>query len=104
MLAGMSIGEKAKYGLSQPERYFYLNQGGSSRLETRNDADDFIRTVSAMEVLNFDPNKQETAFSILAAILHIGNLSLQNSKVRQIDSNLKSYCGIATFSTCNVYL
>ncbi|XP_041473142.1 unconventional myosin-XV-like isoform X3 [Lytechinus variegatus] len=80
MLAGMSIGEKAKYGLTQPERYFYLNQGGSSRVDTRNDADDFIRTVSAMEVLNFDPIKQETAFSILAAILHIGNLSLQNSK------------------------
>ena len=81
MLAGMSVGEKAKYGLSQPERYFYLNQGGSSRLDTRNDAEDFIRTISAMEVLNFDPNKQAMAFSILSAVLHIGNLTMAYTTV-----------------------
>ncbi|XP_070579495.1 unconventional myosin-XV-like isoform X12 [Ptychodera flava] len=76
MLAGLSPQERAKYGLHSADKYNYLNQGGSVRIEHKKDSEDFIRLVSAMEVLGFHPNEQETIFGILASVLHLGNVQL----------------------------
>ncbi|XP_077862561.1 unconventional myosin-VIIa-like, partial [Saccoglossus kowalevskii] len=76
MLSGLSAAEKAKYGLHHAERYKYLNQGGNVKITQKKDSEDFIRLVSAMEVLGFYPVEQETIFGILASILHLGNIQL----------------------------
>ncbi|XP_022092441.1 unconventional myosin-XV-like [Acanthaster planci] len=76
LLAGLSSPEAAKYGLRTAERYHFLNQGGSCRIEGKDDGEDFYRLVSAMEVLRFSPSEQEVIFGILAAILHLGNVKM----------------------------
>ncbi|CAF1383677.1 unnamed protein product, partial [Didymodactylos carnosus] len=74
MLAGLPIDDKRKYGLSNPEKYFYLNQGGNCTILTKNDANDFQSLLNAMKILGFTRIEQETIFKILAAVLHLGNI------------------------------
>lgn len=77
MLAGMSGAEKAKYGLSVAAGYNYLNQGGNPRNDLRDDAEEFSRLDKALDVLNFKQTEKNTIFSILAAILHLGNVEFK---------------------------
>ncbi|XP_038064735.1 unconventional myosin-XV-like [Patiria miniata] len=84
LLAGLSSPEAAKYGLRTADRYHFLNQGGSCRIEGKDDGEDFYRLVSAMEVMRFSPSEQDIIFGILASILHLGNLNMnvgQNDKL-----------------------
>ncbi|OQV25063.1 Unconventional myosin-XV [Hypsibius exemplaris] len=74
LLAGLTKEEKVAYGLQEEKSYYYLNQGGDSKLPAKNDAEDFQALKSAMQVLNFTPAECETVFKILAAVLHIGNI------------------------------
>jgi myosin-15 len=43
-------------------------------ITSKSDAHDFQSLLTAMKVLNFTKNEQETIFKILAAILHLGNI------------------------------
>jgi myosin-15 len=43
-------------------------------ITSKSDAQDFQSLLTAMKVLNFTKNEQETIFKILAAILHLGNI------------------------------
>ncbi|CAF2391964.1 unnamed protein product [Rotaria sp. Silwood2] len=74
LLEGFDAEEKHKYGLTTPEKYFYLNQGASMAISSKSDAHDFQSLLTAMKILNFTKNEQETIFKILAAILHLGNI------------------------------
>ncbi|CAF1240131.1 unnamed protein product [Adineta ricciae] len=74
LLEGFDNEEKRKYGLTTPEKYFYLNQGASMAISSKSDANDFQSLLTAMKILNFTKNEQETIFKILAAILHLGNI------------------------------
>merc|ERR1712226_1294592 len=77
MLSGMSENQKSKYGLSTPHYFHYLNQGGKDlTCSSKNDFEDFQRLVSAMDVLSISQSEQDGIFTILAAILHIGNISI----------------------------
>ncbi|XP_071964019.1 unconventional myosin-XV-like [Antedon mediterranea] len=80
MIEGMSEGEKAKYGLRHASNYRYLNQGGSPQISSRQDAESFIRLVSAMEILKFQPAEMEAIFSVLSAVLHLGNIKFTLSQ------------------------
>ncbi|XP_063715217.1 unconventional myosin-XV-like isoform X2 [Symsagittifera roscoffensis] len=75
MLSGMSEQQKSKYGLSTPNYFHYLNQaGGDLSCVSKNDFEDFQRLISAMDVLSISQTEQDGIFSILAAILHLGNV------------------------------
>lgn len=90
LLEGFDEEEKRKYGLTTPEKYFYLNQvripaarllptpfalqGASMAIASKSDVHDFQSLLTAMKILNFTRNEQETIFKILAAILHLGNI------------------------------
>ncbi|CAF3429758.1 unnamed protein product [Rotaria socialis] len=74
LLEGFDTEEKRKYGLTTPEKYFYLNQGASMAIASKSDAHDFQSLLTAMKILNFTKVEQETIFKILAAILHLGNI------------------------------
>ncbi len=43
-------------------------------ITSKSDARDFQSLLTAMNILNFTKNEQETIFKILAAILHLGNI------------------------------
>ncbi|XP_074649564.1 unconventional myosin-XV-like [Tubulanus polymorphus] len=74
ILTGMTDRQKTELGLSAAENYFYLNQGGSCSIETKNDEDDYRALQSAMQILNFTEDEQKTIYKILAAVLHMGNI------------------------------
>ncbi|PIK54644.1 putative myosin XV [Apostichopus japonicus] len=78
MLTGMSQAERAKYGLGAAAGYNYLNQGGGNlKNALRDDAEEFQRLDRSLDVINFKPAEKKTIFSILAAVLHLGNVEFR---------------------------
>lgn len=82
LLAGLSDQEKEKYGLQTPDKYFYLNQGGSSEIDGKNDEEGFRFLLSAMQVLGFTNEEQDTIFRIMAAVLHLGNVYFHRKQLK----------------------
>ncbi|XP_042230048.1 unconventional myosin-XV-like [Homarus americanus] len=82
LLAGLPEESKAKYGLTSADKYFYLNQGGSCQLEGKYDGEDLQALLSAMQVLGFSTQEQDTIFRILAAVLHLGNVYFHRKQLR----------------------
>uniref|UniRef100_A0A3Q3RQT3 Myosin XVA n=1 Tax=Mastacembelus armatus TaxID=205130 RepID=A0A3Q3RQT3_9TELE len=77
MLAGLPSQQKQAFYLQEAETYYYLNQGGDCAITGKNDADDFLRLLSAMEILHFTPEEQSAIFRVLSSILHLGNVYFQ---------------------------
>ena len=65
-----------------PEKYFYLNQGGGCSVDGKNDREDFEATQSAMQVLGFTSEEQETLLKMLSSILHLGNVYFHRKQLR----------------------
>ena len=82
MLAGMPQEQKERYGLMSPEKYFYLNQGGTLEVDGKNDSGDFESLDSSMQVLGFSGEERETIFKMLAAILHLGNVYFNRKQLK----------------------
>jgi myosin-1 len=59
-----------------PEQYFFANQGGVSRADGVNDKNDYKNVHSALKLLGFHENETKTAWDVVAAILHLGNVKL----------------------------
>ncbi|KAM9965453.1 hypothetical protein ACTFIW_005269 [Dictyostelium discoideum] len=83
LLAGASDELKEKLKLGEPEDYHYLSQSGCIRIENINDVEDFEHVKYAMNVLGLPEDKQFTIFSIVSAVLHIGNLKFEKSEKTQ---------------------
>ncbi|XP_036068960.1 unconventional myosin-XV [Oryzias melastigma] len=77
MLAGLPSQQRQAFYLQEAETYYYLNQGGNCGIVGKNDADDFRRLLSAMEILRFSPEDQSAIFRVLSSILHLGNVYFQ---------------------------
>lgn len=56
-------------------------KGGDCGITGKNDADDFRRLLSAMEILHFTPDDQSAIFRLLSSILHLGNVYFQRYEV-----------------------
>ncbi|XP_066584309.1 unconventional myosin-XV [Prorops nasuta] len=82
LLAGLDQQLRDKYGLLTPDKYFYLNQGGSCEIDGKNDTQDFKALLSAMQVLGFTSEEQDTIFKILASVLHLGNVYFHRKQMR----------------------
>lgn len=87
ILAGLSRDEKKRLELEDAGRYHYLSQGSCLTLDGKNDAKSFADIRSAMQVLSFKPDEVWQIFSLLAAILHLGNLKINRTIVQNIDSS-----------------
>ncbi|KAL7645004.1 UNVERIFIED_CONTAM: hypothetical protein RMT77_004828 [Armadillidium vulgare] len=57
--------------------FHYLNQGGSPEIDGIDDAVGFDETCKAFSLLGISDSLQEGIFQILASILHMGNISLE---------------------------
>ncbi|XP_034449270.1 unconventional myosin-XV isoform X4 [Hippoglossus hippoglossus] len=77
MLAGLPPPQKQAFYLQEAETYYYLNQGGDCGITGKNDAEDFLRLLAAMEILHFTPDDQSAIFRVLSSILHLGNVYFQ---------------------------
>ncbi|XP_055919890.1 unconventional myosin-VIIa isoform X2 [Eupeodes corollae] len=87
LLAGLSKDEKKRLDLEDAGKYHYLAQGGCLKLEGKNESKSFADIRSAMQVLSFKPDEVWQIFSLLAAILHLGNLKFKSAVLHNIDSS-----------------
>lgn len=87
LVTGLSADEKRKLELSNPSDYVYLNSGNMLTAEGRNDGLEFADLRSAFKVLNFADADVWSIFSLLAAILHLGNLKFKSFNLNNIDSS-----------------
>ncbi|KAJ8681733.1 hypothetical protein QAD02_017525 [Eretmocerus hayati] len=82
LLSGLDQQLRDKYGLLTPDKYFYLNQGGNCSINGKNDTQDFKALLSAMQVLGFTSEEQDTIFKILSSVLHLGNVYFHRKQMR----------------------
>ena len=66
--------------LSHSCNYAYLTGGGSmAHAISRDDCSDFSRTLEAMQLMGLPSNQITEVFSLLAGILHLGNIEISSS-------------------------
>ncbi|KAK1345440.1 hypothetical protein QTO34_007897 [Cnephaeus nilssonii] len=100
LLAGASEEERLAFHLKQPEEYHYLNQITKKpprqswddyccdsepdcfTVEGEDLKHDFERLQLAMEMVGFLPKTQRQIFSLLSAILHLGNICYKKKTYR----------------------
>ncbi|XP_019056780.1 PREDICTED: myosin-16 isoform X2 [Tarenaya hassleriana] len=74
-----------RYKLGDPKSFRYLNQSSCYELDGVNDAQEYLATRRAMNVVGISENEQDAIFRVVAAILHLGNIEF--SKGEEADSS-----------------
>ncbi|XP_072936296.1 myosin-VIIa-like [Epargyreus clarus] len=87
LVNGLTPEEKKKLELGRPSDYDYLTSGNMITCDGRDDALEFSDIRSAFKVLNFADNEVWGIFSLLAAILHLGNLKFKSFNFNNIESS-----------------
>uniref|UniRef100_A0A8C2PXS1 Myosin IXB n=1 Tax=Cyprinus carpio TaxID=7962 RepID=A0A8C2PXS1_CYPCA len=75
LLVGASEDERREFRLLQPEEYFYLKQQNFTIEDADDLQHDFERLQQAMEMVGFLPATKKQIFSVLSAILYLGNVT-----------------------------
>ncbi|KAM6217467.1 unconventional myosin-VIIb [Rhynchocyon petersi] len=87
MLMGMSAEEKKLLCLGMPTEYHYLTMGNCCSCEGLNDAKDYAHIRSAMKILMFSDSENWDLSKLLAAILHLGNVTFTAAVFENLDSS-----------------
>ncbi|XP_061629301.1 unconventional myosin-IXAb-like isoform X6 [Phyllopteryx taeniolatus] len=82
LLAGASEEDRKSFHLLKPEEYHYLNQQDCFSVEGEDLKHDFERLQLAMEMVGFLPATRKQIFSLLSAILHLGNIRYKKKTYR----------------------
>ncbi|GMI81364.1 MYOSIN XI I, MYOSIN XI-15 [Hibiscus trionum] len=69
-----------KYKLGHPNHFHYLNQSKTYELEGVSNAEEYMKTRRAMDIVGISHEDQEAIFRTLAAILHLGNIEFSPGK------------------------
>ncbi|KAK4785846.1 hypothetical protein SAY86_002535 [Trapa natans] len=77
---------REKYKLGSPSSFHYLNQSNCYSLDGLSDADEYLATRRAMDIVGISEEEQEAIFRVVAAILHLGNIEF--SKGEETDSSV----------------
>ncbi|XP_077187964.1 unconventional myosin-IXb isoform X3 [Paroedura picta] len=83
LLLGASEEERKEFHLKQPEDYFYLNQHNLKIEDGEDLQHDFERLKQAMEMVGFLPATKKQIFSVLSAILYLGNVTYKKKAAGQ---------------------
>ncbi|XP_066491862.1 unconventional myosin-IXb isoform X2 [Tiliqua scincoides] len=75
LLLGVNEEERKEFHLKQAEDYFYLNQHNLKIEDGEDLRHDFERLKQAMEMVGFLPSTKKQIFSVLSAILYLGNVT-----------------------------
>ncbi|XP_050729402.1 unconventional myosin-Ie-like isoform X2 [Eriocheir sinensis] len=75
LCAGASDSMKNELGITTPEYYAYLSENGVFEVDNMNDAQDFQETLNAMKVMGIEEDVQMDILRIIAAIMHMGNIT-----------------------------
>lgn len=68
------------YKLGHPSNFHYLNQSKTYELDGVNNAEEYVKTRRAMDVVGISDEEQEAIFRTLAGILHLGNVEFSPGK------------------------
>eukprot|EP01132_Coremiostelium_polycephalum_P006092 gene6092-7590_t len=84
MLRGLSQPKLNELGLSpNAQSYEYLKKSNCIDVNTIDDANDFKAVIKAMETLGLNDKDQNSIWRILAAILHLGNVTFADNPVEE---------------------
>ncbi|KAH0918905.1 hypothetical protein HID58_026565, partial [Brassica napus] len=64
----------SRFKLGDPKSFRYLNQSSCFELDGVNDAEEYLATRKAMDVVGISEQEQDAIFRVVAAILHLGNI------------------------------
>ena len=67
---------RADLELQSVENFKYLHQGGLSAIDGVDDTAEFSSTCKSLSTVGIDTSKQSQIFTILAALLHLGNVEI----------------------------
>lgn len=87
LLAGLSKEEKKLLSLGDAKEYTFLSRGGCIRCDSRDDAKDYKRIEAAMKILTFSESQRQDVVKLLAAILHLGNVSFEANTLNNLDTS-----------------
>ncbi|KAL8500655.1 hypothetical protein ACS0TY_020292 [Phlomoides rotata] len=85
MLCAAPPEEVKKYKLGDPRTFHYLNQSNCYEVANVDDAREYLETRNAMDIVGINQDEQEAIFSVVAAILHMGNIEFR--KGSEMDSS-----------------
>ncbi|KGL78948.1 Unconventional myosin-XV, partial [Tinamus guttatus] len=74
LLAGLPMEQKEELYFQEAESYFYLNQGRACDIPGKEDSQDFVVLVQALEGISLSEDQMSSAWAVLAAILQLGNI------------------------------
>ncbi|XP_071168710.1 unconventional myosin-Ie-like isoform X1 [Mytilus edulis] len=74
LLFGADDQTKQNLGLTTPDYYNYLNQTGTYKVDGTDDVQEFKDTMNAMKVVGIPHETHDEIQSLIAAVLHIGNI------------------------------
>nr|XP_016446320.1 PREDICTED: myosin-17-like [Nicotiana tabacum] len=86
LLCAAPAEEIERYKLGNPKSFHYLNQSKCYALDGVNDADEYLATRRAMDIVGISEEEQDAIFRVVAAILHLGNVEF--AKGEEIDSSV----------------
>uniref|UniRef100_M4EFF0 Myosin motor domain-containing protein n=1 Tax=Brassica campestris TaxID=3711 RepID=M4EFF0_BRACM len=86
MLCAAPKEDVQRYKLGEPKTYHYLNQSKCLEVDSINDAEEYHATRRAMDVVGISTEEQDAIFSVVAAILHLGNVEF--AKGAETDSSV----------------
>lgn len=88
LLRGSSDSDLKQYHLNRdPNQYFYTNQGSK---ETLSEQSDYKATTNAFKALGFAGDEVSSIWKIVAAVLHLGNISFKNDEDNVVIANKNS--------------
>ncbi|XP_053405072.1 unconventional myosin-Ie-like [Mercenaria mercenaria] len=79
LCAGADKTQKEQMGIANPDYYCYLNQSGAYSVDGIDDVKEFRDTMHAMQVIGIDGQTKEDILSLVAGILHLGNIQFVES-------------------------
>ncbi|NWT54084.1 MYO15 protein, partial [Erythrocercus mccallii] len=74
LLAGLPVEQKEEMYLQEAESYFYLNQGRACDVLGKEDSQDFLILLQALEGISLSDDQLSSTWAVLAAILQLGNI------------------------------
>ena len=86
LLAGASKEQRQNYWLKPADQFLYLNQSGCLEINKRSDSKEFEELLQSVESLGIDSTISTQIFQLVAAILHLGNLTFGPSSTRDVDA------------------
>ncbi|VDK43089.1 unnamed protein product [Anisakis simplex] len=93
LVAGADEALRSNLGISSLDYYNYLNHSGCYQIEGTDDAKEFKQTLHAMSVVGISNEKQMEVLQLVAAIMHIGNITFteQNNYAAILDERFLEF-------------